>query len=106
MAGYHRGDNAVKIVSPKGSKGTVKYGESVSLLGKNGKYLLSRYSGKITSRATVIAKDSEWKINGGSGAVRIGDRVSFKNEFGYLTADEDGANSLAREITAMQKFVI
>jgi hypothetical protein len=106
MNGFLGGDNVMKIISPKGKKSAIKYGDSVSLMGPNGKYFLARYSGKVTGRSTVIAKDSEWRIVGGSGGVQLGDRVSFKDEFGYLTVNEDGASSNANEITAMQKYLI
>jgi hypothetical protein len=106
MNGFSYGDNTIKIINPHGKKGAVKYGAAVSLMGPNGKYFLAHYSGKISSRAEIIAKDSQFIIQGGSGAVQIGDRVSFKNEFGYLTVDEDGANSLATRVTVMQKYLI
>jgi len=106
MNGFSYGDNAIKIINPHGKKGAVKYGSAVSLMGPNGKYFLAHYSGKITSRANIIAKDSMFTIQGGSGGVQIGDRVSFKNEFGYLTVNEDGANSLADRVTVMQKYLI
>lgn len=106
MNGFTAGDNVLTIINPKGKKGVVKYGDKVSFMGPNGKYLMARYSGKVTARSTVIATDSTWKVVGGSGSVQLGDRVSFKDEFGYLTVDEDGASTAAREITVMQKYVI
>jgi hypothetical protein len=106
MNGFSRGDNAIKIVSPKGKKAAVKYGDKCSLMGQNGKYFLARYSGKVTGRSTVISRDSEWSIVGGSGGVQIGDRVSFKDEFGYLTVQTDGAGTNAQAITVMQKYLV
>lgn len=106
MDGFKAGDNVIKVISPKGGKGGVKYGDSVSLMGANGKYFLARYSAKVTSRSNIIAKDSTWKVTGGSGDVMIGDRVSFKDEFGYLTVDADGASTAATEATVMQKYLI
>jgi len=106
MAGFDNGNDAIKIISPKGKKAAVKYGDTVALMGRNGKYFFSRYSGKVTARSTIIAKDSTWKILGGSGGVQIGDRVNFKDEFGYLTVDTDGCNSLAKGVGLMQKYLI
>merc|ERR1711988_1005600 len=97
--------NNIKIVSPGGKKGAVKYGDEVSLMGENGKYFLVRYSGKITSRASVIARDTKWKILGGSGGVHIADRVNFKSEFGYLHVSDDGCRSVDA-LTAAEKFLI
>jgi len=87
MDGYTTGNNVVTVVNPKGKKGAVKYGDKISLMGQNGKYFVARYSGKINARSTVIATDSEWTIVGGSGGVQIGDRVSLKDEFGYMTVE-------------------
>jgi len=106
MAGFDQGNDVVKIMSPKGKKAAVKYGDTVALMGRNGKYFVARYSGKVTSRSTIIAKDSTWKILGGSGGVMIGDRVNFKDEFGYLTVDTDGCNTLAEGVNLMQKYLI
>jgi len=105
MGGFLNGNNNVKIVSPSGAKGAVKYGDKVALMGENGKYFLIRYSGKITCRATVIARDTTFKIVGGSGEVHLADRVSFKSEWGYLLASEDGARSV-EALTAAEKFLI
>merc|ERR1712224_544338 len=44
-------------------------------------------------------------IMGGSGKVMIADRVSFKSEFGYLLASEDGTRSV-EVLTAAEKFLI
>jgi len=106
MNGFQVGDNTVKIINPKGKKGAVKYGALVALMGPNGKYFLTQYSGKVNSRSNIIAADSTFKIQGGSGPVQIGDRVSFKNEYGYLTVDTDGATALATAVTVMQKYLI
>merc|ERR1712017_21987 len=57
MGGFLNGNDNVKIVSPEGKKGAVKYGDEVALMGANSKYFLVRYSGQITSRASVIARD-------------------------------------------------
>jgi len=105
MGGFLHGNNNVKIVSPGGKKGAVKYGDDVSLMGANGKYFLVRYSGKITSRASVIARDTKWKIIGGSGEVHIADRISFKSEYGYLHAADDGCMSV-ETLTAAEKFLV
>jgi len=105
MGGFLNGNDNVKIVSPEGKKGAVKYGDEVALMGANSKYFLVRYSGQITSRASVIARDTKFKIMGGSGKVMIADRVSFKSEFGYLLASEDGTRSV-EVLTAAEKFLI
>jgi hypothetical protein len=105
MGGFLNGNNNVKIVSPEGKKGAVKYGDEVSLMGDNGKYFLVRYSGKITSRASVIARDTKFKIIGGSGEVHLADRISFKSEFGYLRCSDDGTRSV-EHLTAAEKFLI
>merc|ERR1712139_267748 len=105
MGGFLNGNNNVKIVSPEGKKGAVKYGDEVSLMGDNGKYFLVRYSGKITSRASVIARDTKFKIIGGSGEVHLADRISFKSEFGYLRCSDDGATSV-EHLTAAEKYLI
>merc|ERR1711975_70052 len=105
MGGFLHGNYNIKIVSPGGKKGAVKYGDDVSLMGANGKYFLVRYSGKITSRASVIARDTKFKVIGGSGAVHIADRISFKSEFGYLRASDDGCRSV-ETLTAGEKFLV
>lgn len=105
LGGFLNGNNNVKIISPAGKKGAVKYGDDVALMGKNGKYFVVRYSGKVTSRASVIARDTTFKIVGGSGDVHIADRVSFKSEFGYLHVAEDGSNSV-EHLTAAEKFTV
>merc|ERR1711918_36922 len=58
-----------------------------------------------TSRASVIARDTKWKILGGSGGVHIADRVNFKSEFGYLHVSDDGCRSVDA-LTAAEKFLI
>ena len=75
----------IKIVSPKGGSGGVKYGDAIALMGQNGKYFMIRYSGIVNARTSVLAADTEFKILGGSGPVMVNDRVSFKSEFGFLT---------------------
>ena len=75
----------IKIVSPKGGSGGVKYGDAIALMGQNGKYFMIRYSGVVNARTSVLAADTEFKILGGSGPVMVNDRVSFKSEFGFLT---------------------
>merc|ERR1712139_366242 len=105
MGGFLHGNNNVKIVSPGGKKGAVKYGDDVSLMGANGKYFLVRYSGKVTAHASVIARDTKFKVVGGSGGVHIADRVSFKSEFGYMHAAEDGSTSV-EGLTAAEKYLI
>merc|ERR1711988_702491 len=105
MGGFLHGNNNVKIVSPAGKKGAVKFGDDVSLMGANGKYFLVRYSGKVAAHASVIARDTKFKVVGGSGDVHIADRVSFKSEFGYLRASDDGCRSV-ETLTAGEKFLV
>merc|ERR1712139_27367 len=105
LGGFLNGNNNVKIISPAGKKGAVKYGDDVSLMGANGKYFLVRYSGKVTAHASVIARDTKFKVVGGSGGVHIADRVSFKSEFGYMHAAEDGSTSV-EGLTAAEKYLI
>ena len=47
-----------------------------------------------------------WYVNFSVWFVQIGDRVSLKDEFGYMTVNTDGASSIATEITVMQKYLI
>merc|ERR1711988_1664222 len=105
LGGFLNGNNNVKIISPAGKKGAVKFGDDVSLMGANGKYFLVRYSGKVAAHASVIARDTKFKVVGGSGDVHIADRVSFKSEFGYLRASDDGCRSV-ETLTAGEKFLV
>ena len=59
----------------------MKYGDEVSLMGDNGKYFLVRYSGKITSRASVIARDTKFKIIGGSGGASTNAIITMSADF-------------------------
>merc|ERR1712224_125564 len=104
--GFKGGDDQVKIVSPKGGSGGVKYGDSVALMGQNGKYFMVRYSGAVAARTSVLATDTTFKVLGGSGPVQVGDRVSFKSEFGFLTGSPSGVRSTAPLVTATEKFTI
>jgi hypothetical protein len=107
MDGFLNGNDVIKIVNPKGGKkGAVKYGAKVAFMGQNGKYFLSRYSGKVTCRTSVLGQDTTWTIVGGSGGVMIADRVSFKNEYGFLRVSTDGANSNQPATTASEKYLI
>jgi hypothetical protein len=108
MDGFMYGDDVFKIVNPKGGKkGPVKYGDKVAIMGTlNKKYLLCTYSGKVAGRTSVIGKDTEWTIVGGSGPVMLNDRVSFKNEYGFLRVSKDGTNSNAPTNTASEKYLI
>lgn len=105
LGGFLNGNNNVKIISPAGKKGAVKFGDDVSLMGANGKYFLVRYSGKVAAHASVIARDTKFKVVGGSGDVHIADRVSFKSEFGYMHAAVDGSTSV-EGLTAAEKYTI
>jgi len=104
--GFKGGDDQVKIVSPKGGNGAVKYGDDVALMGQNGKYFMVRYSGVVTARTSVLAADTQFKILGGSGPVMVGDRVSFKSEFGFITGSPSGIRSTVPSVTATEKFTI
>merc|ERR1712100_657299 len=72
--GFKGGDDQIKIVSLKGGSKAVKYGDSIALMGQNGKYFMVRYSGVVTARTSVLAADTTFKILGGSGPVMVGDR--------------------------------
>jgi len=102
---YHS-NNVLKILSPKGKKGAVNYGDKVVLMGPNGKYLFTRYNGDVSCRASIIATDAEFELSGGKGPVLIGNLVLLKSEYGYLTAKPDGVTALAHRATAMQKYTI
>jgi len=104
--GFKGGDDQVKIVSPKGGSGAVKYGDSIALMGQNGKYFMVRYSGTVTARTSVLAADTTFKLVGGSGPVMVGDRVSFKSEFGFMTGTPSGLRSTVPLVTATEKFTI
>merc|ERR1711918_141228 len=47
-----------------------------------------------------------FKILGGSGQVMVGDRVSFKSEFGFVTGTPSGLRSTVPYVTATEKFSI
>merc|ERR1712146_876947 len=75
-------------------------------MGQNGKYFMVRYSGVVTARTSVLAADTTFKILGGSGPVMVGDRVSFKSEFGFVTGTPSGLRSTVPYVTATEKFSI
>jgi|ERR1711871_17358 len=102
---YHS-NNVLKILSPKGKKGAVNYGDKAVMMGPNGKYLFTRYNGDVSCRASIIASDAEFELSGGKGPVLIGNLVLLKSEYGYLTAKPTGVTALAHRATAMQKFTI
>merc|ERR1712072_1264676 len=62
--GFKGGDDQIKIVSPKGGSGGVKYGDAIALMGQNGKYFMLRSSGVVNARPSVLAADTEFKILG------------------------------------------
>jgi hypothetical protein len=95
-----------KMINAKGGKGAVKYGDKVSLMGSNGKYLMTTYSGKVTCRATVIAADTSFKIVGGSGPVMLNDVIQLKSEYGYLHAQPGGATATDRHPNTLAKFTV
>jgi len=99
-------NNVVKILSPKGKKSAVNYGDKVVFMGPNGKYLFTRYNGLVTCRASIIASDTEFELAGGKGPILIGNLVMLKSEYGYMTAKPSGVSALAERATAMQKFTI
>jgi len=103
---YHGDNDNIKLVSPKGKKGAINYGDAVVLMGTNGKYLMVRYSGEVVCRANVIAAETNFKILGGSGPVQLNDVVTLKSEFGYLTVSPDGSTSLDQDARAIQKLVV
>jgi len=104
--GFKGGDDQIKIVSPKGGSGGVKYGDAIALMGQNGKYFMIRYSGIVNARTSVLAADTEFKILGGSGPVMVNDRVSFKSEFGFLTGTPNGIRSTVPYVTATEKYTV
>jgi len=104
--GFKGGDDQIKIVSLKGGSKAVKYGDSIALMGQNGKYFMVRYSGVVTARTSVLAADTTFKVLGGSGPVMVGDRVSFKSEFGFVTGTPSGLRSTVPYVTATEKFSI
>merc|ERR1719271_100123 len=104
--GFKGGDDQIKIVSPKGGSGGVKYGDAIALMGQNGKYFMIRYSGVVNARTSVLAADTEFKILGGSGPVMVNDRVSFKSEFGFLTGTPSGIRSTVPYVTATEKYTV
>merc|ERR1711918_219739 len=104
--GFKGGDDQIKIVSLKGGSKAVKYGDSIALMGQNGKYFMVRYSGVVTARTSVLAADTTFKILGGSGPVMVGDRVSSKSEFGFVTGTPSGLRSTVPYVTATEKFSI
>merc|ERR1711939_678848 len=89
-----------------GGKGAVKYADKVALMGQNGKYLLTTYSGKVVCRASVIAQDSVFQIDGGSGPVMLGDVVMFKSEYGFLHAQPGGATAMDMTPNTLAKFTL
>merc|ERR1711918_251043 len=103
---YHGDNDNIKLVSPKGKKGAINYGDSVVLMGTNGKYFLVRYSGQVVCRANVISAETTFKLLGGSGPVQLNDVIMLKSEFGYLTVQPDGATSLTQHSRAIQKLVV
>merc|ERR1711988_1907676 len=102
---YHS-NNVLKILSPKGKKGAVNYGDKAVMMGPNGKYLFTRYNGDVSCRASIIAADTEFELSGGKGPVLVGNLVLFKSEYGYLTAKPDGVTALSHRATAMQKYTV
>jgi hypothetical protein len=103
---YHGDNDNIKLVSPKGKKGAINYGDSVVLMGTNGKYFLVRYSGQVVCRANVISAETNFKMLGGSGPVQLNDVIMLKSEFGYLTVSPDGSTSLDQDARAIQKLVV
>merc|ERR1712167_96062 len=103
---FKGGDDQIKIVSPKGGSGGVKYGDAIALMGQNGKYFMIRYSGVVNARTSVLAADTEFKILGGSGPVMVNDRVSFKSEFGFLTGTPSGIRSTVPYVTATEEYTV
>merc|ERR1712054_691070 len=101
--GFKGGNDQIKIVSLKGGSKPVKYGDSIALMGQNGKYFMVRYSGVVTARTSVLAADTTFKILGGSGPVMVGERVSFKSEFGFVTGTPSGLRSTVPYVTATEK---
>jgi len=99
-------NNVLKLLSPKGKKGAVNYGDKTVLMGPNGKYLFTRYNGHVSCRASIIAADTEFELSGGKGPVLVGNLVLFKSEYGYLTAKPDGVTALSHRATAMQKYTV
>ena len=52
-SGYLGANDRIRVVSPAGKSGEVQYGDTVSLVGRNNRYLSTRYSAKVTCRAEV-----------------------------------------------------
>merc|ERR1711918_326619 len=52
-------NNVLKLLSPKGKKGAVNYGDKTVLMGPNGKYLFTRYNGHVSCRASIIAAEPD-----------------------------------------------
>merc|ERR1711998_22432 len=64
-AGYLGKNDQIKIVSPTGKKGGIKYGDVVALVGQNNRYFTVRYSAKLTCRSAAITKASQFQVGGG-----------------------------------------
>jgi len=90
----------------RAGQGAINYGDSVVLMGTNGKYFLVRYSGQVVCRANVISAETNFKMLGGSGPVQLNDVIMLKSEFGYLTVSPDGSTSLDQDARAIQKLVV
>lgn len=105
-AAFFGNDHTFKIIKSKGGKGAVNYNDKVSLQGPNGKYLMTTYSGKVVCRSSVIAADSTFKIQGGSGPVMLEDIVMLKSEFGFLHAQPGGATATDRQPNSLAKFTL
>lgn len=103
---YWGKNHEFKVIKAKGGKGAVKYADKVALMGQNGKYLLTTYSGKVVCRASVIAQDSVFQIDGGSGPVMLGDVVMFKSEYGFLHAQPGGATAMDMTPNTLAKFTL
>merc|ERR1712054_61097 len=104
-AGYLGKNDQIEIVSPTGKKGGIKYGDVVALVGQNNRYFTVRYSAKLTCRSAAITKASRFQIGGGSGAVNVGGRVTFKTMFGFLTATPGGLRGDTPVVTSLEEYM-
>merc|ERR1712139_732277 len=84
----------------------VKYGDAVALVGQNNRYFTVRYSAKLTCRSAAITKASQFQIGGGSGAVNVGGRVTFKTMFGFLTATPGGLRGDTPVVTSLEEYTV
>merc|ERR1712110_394068 len=101
-AGYLGKNDQIKIVSPTGKKGGIKYGDVVALVGQNNRYFTVRCSAKLTCRSAAITKASQFQIGGGTGALNVGGRVTFKTMFGFLTATPGGLRGDTPVVTSLE----